>query len=93
MEHLPPVANPYEPIFVPFIAEEYDGGDFAEYSTRRGIDLHRLTKGDFQNLSSDQVASFLQTWLYFGLLHGILGVNVSGLEGSGGFHAGENAKR
>lgn len=75
MEHLPPVAKPYEPISVPFIAEEYDGGDFAEYPNRRGLDLERLTKGDFQNLSSDQVASFLQTWLYFGLIHGILGVN------------------
>ena len=77
MEHLPPVVKPYEPISVPFIADEYDGGDFAEYANRRGLDLERLTKGDFQNLTSDQVASFLQTWLYFGLLHGILGVNFN----------------
>jgi hypothetical protein len=75
MEHLPPVDNPYEPVFVPFIADQYDGLDFIGYPVRRGLDLDRLTKGDFQNLSSDQVASFLQTWLYFGLLHGILGIN------------------
>jgi len=76
MEHLPPVVSPYEPISVPFIAEEYDGGDFTEYPSRRGLNLHRLTQGDFQNLSPDQVASFLQTWLYFGLLRGILGVSI-----------------
>jgi hypothetical protein len=80
MEHLPPVVKPYEPISIPFIAEEYDGGDFAEYPNRRGLNLERLTKGDFQNLSSNQVASFLQTWLYFGLLHGILGVNFKAEE-------------
>ncbi|KAG0652125.1 hypothetical protein D0Z07_0980 [Hyphodiscus hymeniophilus] len=75
MEHLPPVAKPYDPISVPFIAEEYDGGLFEDYPARRGLDLARLTKGDFQNLSLDQVGSFLQTWLFFGLLHGVLGVN------------------
>jgi len=77
MEHLPPVSKPYEPIFVPYIGDrEYDGLEFAEYPSRRGYDLERLLEGDFQGSSAEQVASFLQVWLWFGLIHGILGVQL-----------------
>jgi hypothetical protein len=77
MEHLPPVTNPYNPIFVPYIGDcEYDGLDFAGYPARRGFDIEGLLKGDFKATSSDQVASFLQTWLFFGLMCEILGVKL-----------------
>jgi len=78
MEHLPPVKEPYKPVFIPFIADvEYDGiDDFEGYPSRRGLDLSRLLKGDFQGWTSDQVAAFLQTWLYFGLINCILYMKV-----------------
>lgn len=77
MEHLPPVTKPHDPIFIPFIADsDYDGLNLAGYPSRRGFDLDRLLKGNFQISSSDQIAAFLQTWLYFGLMHAILGVKL-----------------
>jgi hypothetical protein len=77
MEHLPPVADPYCPIFVPYIGDcEYDGLDFAGYPGRKRWDVDRLLKGDFQGFPPTSVAAFLQTWLYFGLMHEILNVKV-----------------
>jgi hypothetical protein len=78
MEHLPPVSKPFEPILVPYVGDrEYDGLDFAAYPARRGFDLNRLLEGDFDCHSSDEIASFLQTWLFFGLIHAVLGVTVN----------------
>jgi hypothetical protein len=75
MEHLQPVTNPHDPIFVPYIGDcEYDGLDFADYPARRGFDIEGLLKGDSKETPLDQVASFLQTWLYFGFMCEILGV-------------------
>lgn len=78
MEHLPPVIKPYDPILVPYIADrEYDGLEFSEYPSRRGYDLQLLLQGDFQGSSAEEIASFLQVWLWFGLIHGILQVQVN----------------
>jgi hypothetical protein len=77
MEHLPPVSSPYEPVLVPHIAdEEYDGLAFAEYPTRRGFDIDSLLKGDFKTKSPGEIAAFLQTWLYFGLIYEIFQVKL-----------------
>jgi hypothetical protein len=77
MEHLPPVSSPHEPVLVPYVAdEEYDGLDFADYPTRKGFDIDSLLKGDFKNKSSDEIAAFLQTWLYFGFIHEIFRVKL-----------------
>jgi hypothetical protein len=77
MEHLPPVSKPFEPILVPYICDrDYDGLDFAAYPARRGFDIERVLKDNFQDTSSHEIASFLQTWLFFGLLHAVLGVTA-----------------
>src|SRR5271156_4282087 len=77
MEHLPPVASPHQPILVPYIGDcEYDGLDFAGYPSRKGYDVDRLLKSDFQGSSPRSVAAFLQTWLFFGLMHEILNVEI-----------------
>jgi hypothetical protein len=63
--------------FVPYIVdEEYDGLEFADYPTRKGFDIDGLLKGDFKNKSPDEIAAFLQTWLYFGLIHEIFRVKL-----------------
>ncbi|KFY15368.1 hypothetical protein V491_05708 [Pseudogymnoascus sp. VKM F-3775] len=67
----------HDPIFVPYIGDRvYDGLGFAGYPARRVFDIDGLLKGDFKEASSDQVASFFQTWLYFGMMHEILGAVV-----------------
>jgi hypothetical protein len=77
MEHLPPVSSPYKPVLVSYIADEkYDGLEFSDYPTRRGFDIDSLLKGDFKNNSPGEIAAFLQTWLYFGLIHAISKVNL-----------------
>jgi hypothetical protein len=77
MEHLPPVADPYCPIFAPYVGHcDYDGLGFAGYPSRMRCDVDRLLKGDFQRSSPANVAGFLQTWLYFGLMHEVLNVEI-----------------
>lgn len=77
MDHLPPVSRSYNPVQVPYLGGEYDGEDFEGYPMRQDLDLQRLQEGDLQGRSNADVARFLQTWLYFGLLHGVLGIEVS----------------
>ena len=75
MEHLPPVSKPFGPIRVPYLGDrDYDGLDFATYPARRGFDIERILEGVFQD--ADDTASFLQTWLFFGLLNAVLGVTA-----------------
>jgi hypothetical protein len=77
MEHLPPVSDPFEPIVIPYIGDcEYDRLDFAGYPSRRGWDIDRLLMGDFQDAPTANAAIFLQTWLFFGLMHEILAVEI-----------------
>ena len=89
MEHLPcpGSATSRSRIVVPYVCqEEYDGGEFLTYPSRRtdGLpDLH--TTGLFPgqllyshqmqlaSLSKHEIESFYQTWLFFGLIHEILG--------------------
>ena len=77
MEHLPPVVDPQDPLRIPYLGGEFDGKDFEGYPTRQGLDLQGLQQGDLQGRSRADVARFLQTWLYFGLLHGVLGIEIA----------------
>jgi hypothetical protein len=77
MEHLPPVKKPHDPVFVPYVGDrEYDGLEFSSYPSRRGYDIDRLLQGDFQGSSPEEIAAFLQVWLWFGLIHAVLQVQV-----------------
>ena len=70
MDHLPRVRNPYTPIHVPYLGGgEYDGQVFAEYPVRQGWNIDYLQQGDFQGRTANTAAQFLQTWLYFGMMH------------------------
>lgn len=89
MEHLPcpESATGRRKIFVPYVChEKYDGGDFMTYPSRRKEILPALhTIGPFPGqlspshqmqlalLSKQELESFYQAWLFFGLIHEILG--------------------
>lgn len=89
MDHLPypGSANGRKKTVVPYVCQEdYDGGDFMTYPSRRRGSLPNLhTVGPFPgqlldshqmqlaSLSKQEIRSFYQTWLFFGLIHEILG--------------------
>lgn len=81
MDHLPLPRVPALPrISVPLLATEaYDEGPFLNYPERRGWRMSRLDDGkrvylcDNRVPSAVEAKSFLQTWLYFGLLHEAIG--------------------
>lgn len=80
MQHLPLPSNPVMPsIKVPYLCQEdYDGGPLDEYPKRHGWTLN-FRSGNLQILRfeseppNSEIAAFLQTWLYFGLLHETVG--------------------
>jgi hypothetical protein len=67
------------PIRVPYVCSEmYDGLHFFSYLHRKGWKLEKLANGNLGDKTSQDAASFLQAWLYFGLLFHVLGpVDVS----------------
>ena len=68
MEHLT-TPDGAQPIHVPYVGTvEYDGGNFKGYFERQGWERQKTGQLIFGNRPPDQVASFLQTWLYFGCL-------------------------
>ena len=52
----------------------YDGGSYAGYPGRQGFDKTKLLLGDFSDKTPEEMASFYQSWLYFGLLHEVFSV-------------------
>ena len=76
MDHFPPISHGYNPINVPFLGGEYDGEDFNGYPSRQCWDLGKLQTGDLQNKSPADAGKFLQSWLYFGMMHEVLGLRV-----------------
>ena len=76
MDHFPPVSNPYNTVQIPYLGGEYDGEGFAGYPARQRWDLGKLQAGDLQGRTMAEAGAFLQTWLYFGMMHGVLGVHM-----------------
>lgn len=83
MDHLFPLQNPrHEPVRVPCLCSgEYDNGPFIDYPQRTqrpriwpGGSLDYLSKEDIR--PREEEASFLQMWLFFGLLFAVLGVPI-----------------
>ena len=68
MEHLQDDHS--EPnIHVPYLCEVmYDEGDFDGYPSRAGFQIPAIAAGIFRLKTREQCISFLQTWMYFGLL-------------------------
>ena len=87
MEHLlRPSASAEKPmILIPYVCkDEYDGKDFLDYPSRIGLPSLQvvgiypgcLSYADSKHLhskSNEFIESFYQTWLFFGLVHEILG--------------------
>ena len=78
MEHLL-FAGGMAPIVFPFLgSESWDGGDFLSYPQRLGWDTSTWdwsgdgTKWNTRGLKFDDLATFLQPWLFFGLLETVL---------------------
>jgi hypothetical protein len=73
MDHLPARDEDLR-IPVPYLSDiEYDGGEFFTYGHRVGWDFIKLWNCDLEGKTVAQAARFLQTWLYFGLLHVVFG--------------------
>lgn len=58
----------------------YDGFDFKGYPERQGFDVARLRKGDFSQHPKDRTASFLQSWLFFGVVHAMFSTGRNPVE-------------
>ena len=78
MEHFPRIADPVDPIKVPYKGGTYRGGNFATYPEDQdpAYDLTRLQQGDFGGHDQEAVAQMLQAWLYFGLLKEALQLEI-----------------
>lgn len=84
MDHLPlPLDRTIEKIDIPFLyGANWDEGDFLQYPERAGWTLEQrpgvyaFTYHGREVTDNNAIAAFLQTWLYFGLLHKITGGHV-----------------
>lgn len=87
MDHLPKPSSATSIVhgLVPYVClEGYDGGDFLGYPARIGLPPFRTVGGPpgelsyahrkhLESMSKQEIESFYQSWLFFGLLHEILG--------------------
>ena len=79
-DHLPHVENPaYPPVKVPFLGIFYDGGNFSSYPESKGWITELLIWGYLSGRPRGDAESFLQSWLFFGVLcevFGIMGIEL-----------------
>jgi Heterokaryon incompatibility protein (HET) len=82
MEHLLFTTAP-APIVVRYHGtEDWDGGDFLTYPQRKGLDISIWEPVDSQaeidtgGRSFQDISSFLQVWLFFGLLESVLRIKI-----------------
>ena len=76
MDHLPPVSNSYNAVEIPYLGGGYDGEEFTGYPARQNWDLEKLQAGDLQNRTIADAGSFIQSWLYFGMMQEVLGIGI-----------------
>ena len=76
MDHFPPVHSPCNSVEVPYLDGTYDGGEFTDFPNRQGWNLDRLRPADVEGRTVTDAGRFLQAWLYFGMIHGVLGIEV-----------------
>ena len=75
MDHLPlPIQSAYEAPKVPYLCRYfYDGSTFDTYPLSKGFDLDCLRSGHVHQYSPENLASFLQSWFFFGVLSEFFG--------------------
>ncbi|KAK3343756.1 hypothetical protein B0T25DRAFT_306476 [Lasiosphaeria hispida] len=72
MDHIQLPRDGLEHIQVPFVAElQFDSQDFATFHKRAAFPAPE-DAGKWHDITSDQTASFVQAWLYFGLIAAFL---------------------
>ncbi len=79
MEHLPVIKNPKRESYeIPFLCtEDYDGLGFHGYPEWKGWSTWGVVRlFSYRSVPRSSAVSFLQAWLYFGMLHEFLGVPV-----------------
>jgi hypothetical protein len=82
MEHLLFTGAPAPIVFPYLCTEDWDGGDFLTYPQRKGWEIppwdawDRSLEFDTAGRTFDEIAAFLQTWLFFGLLESVLGIKI-----------------
>ena len=77
MDHFPPLLNPYDPVLVPYLGGSYDNGDFIGFADRARINIEILqTSTTTSEVARQKAASFLQAWLFFGLIQQALQLNL-----------------
>ncbi len=82
MEHLLFTGAPAPIVLSCVCSDEWDGGEFLSYPHRQSWDASAWawsengTRLDAGNRSFDELAAFLQAWLFFGLLETVLGIKV-----------------
>ena len=77
MDHLPSFGASAS-IEIPYLGgETYDGLGFQGYPERKGWDTVNIIERRFDGRSYEETASFLQTWLYFGMLSSVIPVTVN----------------
>lgn len=75
MDHLPSTDRPCYTIKVPYLCRKmYDGLDFESYPRRESWDVLKLLDSDLGTHSVEELGSFIQNWLYFGVLADILAI-------------------
>ncbi|KAF9631113.1 hypothetical protein BFW01_g1975 [Lasiodiplodia theobromae] len=84
MEHLLFNGDNVAPVSIPYLGSEFDGGDFFTFPDRQGWDVSSWeyvepeeSEFDMNGRSLEEMAAFLQTWLFFGLLSAFLGDKCS----------------
>ncbi|KIX96499.1 uncharacterized protein Z520_07765 [Fonsecaea multimorphosa CBS 102226] len=79
MDHLPSPDRPLYTPKVPYVCKgTYHGSGIEKYPRRNGWDVLKLLDGELGTHSVDELGSFIQTWLYFGVLADVL--TIIGLE-------------
>lgn len=74
-DHLPSPRRPaHDPIEIPYpgAGEEYDGGPFLTYPSRRGWTEKDIYNPKNSGKSTREIDSFFQTWFFWGLLTDVL---------------------
>ncbi|KAL1615723.1 hypothetical protein SLS54_008853 [Diplodia seriata] len=84
MEHLLLNGESIAPLSIPYMGSKFDGGDFFTFPDRKGWNVSSWeyadpeTNGfDLNDKSVREMASFLQAWLFFGILTAFFGDECS----------------
>ncbi|KFY92248.1 hypothetical protein V500_04235 [Pseudogymnoascus sp. VKM F-4518 (FW-2643)] len=78
MDHLPSISRPWRPIRVPYLegptfAKE---DNFMDFPKRHGWDVEKIIEGNYEGKTPAQVATFLQGWLFFGLIASVIDCEI-----------------